>query len=172
MLLYTALWLCLIGPAISIIEPGIFFFFSKKRGFGKTLICFSKSNTTPKYQYSNGVLFKRGFYPIPVKGSTSPIGLLCKFYIIQVIFFQNISLFVQLPITFYTKTLAMLNLEHYFFFPNKNWIKVWQYFKVHIFWKGHKILWNLPLTFDWHYIGQKLGEDFAKFCGLLRIYEL
>ena len=31
---------------------------------------------------------------------------------------------------------------------------------------------NLPLTFDWHYIGQKYGEDFAKFCGLLRIYEL
>jgi hypothetical protein len=30
---------------------------------------------------------------------------------------------------------------------------------------------NLPLTFDWHYIGQKYGEDFAKFCGLLRIYE-
>ena len=29
---------------------------------------------------------------------------------------------------------------------------------------------NLHLTFDWHYIGQKLGEDFAKFCGLLRIY--
>ena len=31
---------------------------------------------------------------------------------------------------------------------------------------------NLHLTFDWHYIGQKQGEDFAKFCGLLRIYEL
>ena len=28
------------------------------------------------------------------------------------------------------------------------------------------------LTFEWHYIEQKLGEDFAKFCGLLRIYEL
>ena len=26
--------------------------------------------------------------------------------------------------------------------------------------------------FDWHYIGQKEGEHFAKFCGLLRIYEL
>ena len=45
-------------------------------------------------------------------------------------------------------------------------------FKVHIFWEGHKILQNLHLTFDWHYIGQKEGEDFAKFCGLLRIYEL
>ena len=31
---------------------------------------------------------------------------------------------------------------------------------------------NLHLTFDWHYTGQKLDEDFAKFCGLLRIYEL
>ena len=27
--------------------------------------------------------------------------------------------------------------------------------KVHIFWEGHKILRNLLLTFDWHYIGQK-----------------
>ena len=31
---------------------------------------------------------------------------------------------------------------------------------------------NLPLTFDWHYIGQIIGGEFAKFCGLLRIYEL
>ena len=23
--------------------------------------------------------------------------------------------------------------------------------KVHIFWESHKILWNLHLTFDWHY---------------------
>ena len=43
------------------------------------------------------------------------------------------------------------------------------YNKVHIFWEGYKILRNLPLTFDWHYIGQKLGEDFAKLCDLLRI---
>ena len=27
--------------------------------------------------------------------------------------------------------------------------------KVHIFWEGPKILQNLHLTFDWHYIGQK-----------------
>ena len=26
--------------------------------------------------------------------------------------------------------------------------------------------------FDWHYIEQIYGGDFAKFCGLLRIYEL
>ena len=38
--------------------------------------------------------------------------------------------------------------------------------------KAFKILRNLHLTFDSHYIGQKYGEDFAKFCGLLRIYEL
>ena len=31
---------------------------------------------------------------------------------------------------------------------------------------------NLPLTFDYSTYSQKLGEDFAKFCGLLRIYEL
>ena len=34
--------------------------------------------------------------------------------------------------------------------------------KVHIFWEGHKILQNLHATFDWHYIGQQQGEDFAK----------
>ena len=34
--------------------------------------------------------------------------------------------------------------------------------KVHIFWEGHKILRNLPLTFDCMYCSQKLGEDFAK----------
>ena len=31
---------------------------------------------------------------------------------------------------------------------------------------------NLHRRFDWHYIGQFYGGDFAKFCGLLRIYEL
>ena len=31
---------------------------------------------------------------------------------------------------------------------------------------------NLDLPFDWHYIGQKEGRDFAKFCGLRRLYEL
>ena len=31
---------------------------------------------------------------------------------------------------------------------------------------------NLPLTFDCVYYSQKWWEDFAKFCGLLRIYEL
>ena len=34
----------------------------------------------------------------------------------------------------------------------------WNLDKVHTFWEGHKILQNLHLTFDWHYIGQ-IGED-------------
>ena len=38
--------------------------------------------------------------------------------------------------------------------------------------KATKILRNVPLTFDNSIYGPKLGEDFAKFCGLLRIYEL
>ena len=52
----------------------------------------------------------------------------------------------------------------------KSWTLI--FFIVHVFWEGHKTLQNLHLTFDWHYIGQNWGEDFAKFCGLLRIYEL
>ena len=31
---------------------------------------------------------------------------------------------------------------------------------------------TLLLTADWHYIGQKEGGDFAKFCGLLKMYDL
>ena len=38
--------------------------------------------------------------------------------------------------------------------------------------KATKVLRNLPLTFDHSTYSQKLVEDFAKFCGLLRIYEL
>ena len=46
------------------------------------------------------------------------------------------------------------------------------YCKVHIFWEGRKCLWNLHRRFDRYNIGQIYGGDFAKFCGLLRIYEL
>ena len=48
--------------------------------------------------------------------------------------------------------------------------KMFVFFKVHIFWEGHKILQNIHPRFDRYYIGQI--EDFAKLCGLLRIYEL
>ena len=44
--------------------------------------------------------------------------------------------------------------------------------KVHIFWEGLKVLRNLHRRFDHYYIGQIYSGDFAKFCGLLRIYEL
>ena len=44
--------------------------------------------------------------------------------------------------------------------------------KVHIFWEGKKFLQNLHLIFDRYFIGQIYGGDFAKFCCLLRIYEL
>ena len=44
--------------------------------------------------------------------------------------------------------------------------------KVHIFWEGHKILRNLPCRFVLCSNSQIYGRDFAKFCGLLRIYEL
>ena len=43
---------------------------------------------------------------------------------------------------------------------------------IHIFWEGHKILRNLHLTFVCMYCRQRKGGGFAKFCGLLRIYEL
>ena len=46
------------------------------------------------------------------------------------------------------------------------------FFKVHIFWEGHKILWNLHQLFVLCTASQIIGGDFAKFCGLLRIYEL
>ena len=46
------------------------------------------------------------------------------------------------------------------------------YFKVHIFWEGHKILRKLHLRFVLCSNCQIYSGDFAKFCGLLRIYEL
>ena len=53
------------------------------------------------------------------------------------------------------------------------WIKTGkEIYKVHIFWEGHKILQNLHRRFEWHYIRQIYGRDFAKFCCILRIYEL
>ena len=44
--------------------------------------------------------------------------------------------------------------------------------KVHIFWEGHIILQNLHQLFVLCTATQIIGGDFAKFCGLLRIYEL
>ena len=44
--------------------------------------------------------------------------------------------------------------------------------KVHIFLEGHKILRNLHQLFVLCTASQMFGGDFAKFFGLLRIYEL
>ena len=43
--------------------------------------------------------------------------------------------------------------------------------KVNIFSEGHKILWNLHPLFVLCTTSQIIGGDFAKFCGLQRIYE-
>ena len=47
-----------------------------------------------------------------------------------------------------------------------------RYVKVHIFWDGHKFLWNLHRRFVLCSNCQMYGGDFATFCGLLRIYDL
>ena len=44
--------------------------------------------------------------------------------------------------------------------------------KVHTFWEGHKILQNLHQKFALCCVSQIYSGYFAKFCGLLRIYEL
>ena len=46
------------------------------------------------------------------------------------------------------------------------------YIKVHIYWEGHKILRNLQQLFVLCTASQIIGGNFAKFCGLLRIYEV
>ena len=66
--------------------------------------------------------------------------------------------------TFQSESFADLLVLVFFFCKN------YQLFKAHIFWEGQKILWNLHLTFVLGSTSQKSGEDFAKFCGLLRIY--
>ena len=43
---------------------------------------------------------------------------------------------------------------------------------IYIFLEGHKTFRNLHYRFDCYYIGQICGGDFAKICGLLRVYEL
>ena len=53
--------------------------------------------------------------------------------------------------------------------------KVWLMeisYKVHIFWESHKFFRNLHQLFVQCTASQIIGGDFAKFCGLLRIYEL
>ena len=51
-----------------------------------------------------------------------------------------------------------------------SWYENWG--KVHISWEGHEILQNLHQLFFLCNASQIIGGYFAKFCGLLRIYEL
>ena len=51
-------------------------------------------------------------------------------------------------------------------------LAIYLFVKVHIFGEGHKMLRNLHQLFVLCTASQIIGGDFAKFCGLLRIYEL
>ena len=44
--------------------------------------------------------------------------------------------------------------------------------KVHVFWERHKILQNLHSRFVLRSVNQMYGGNFAKFCDLLKIYQL
>ena len=65
------------------------------------------------------------------------------------------------------RLLGILNVSNYDFVSLRDTL-----LKLLIFREGHKILQNLPLTFAYSTYSQKLGEDFEKICGLLRMYEL
>ena len=79
-----------------------------------------------------------------------------------------------------TQTWSPVSINFYFFFaPAKlkgNQIQISKLKenndKVHIFWEGHQILRNLHQSFVLCIASQIISGDFAKFCGLLRIYEL
>ena len=51
-------------------------------------------------------------------------------------------------------------------------MQYWHTSKIHIFWEGFKILQNLHQLFVLFTASQIIGGNFAKFCDLLRIYEL
>ena len=60
-------------------------------------------------------------------------------------------------------------------FSDWNLLRNWECRKIHIFWEGHKILLYLHLRFVLCSNVKSTvhrGGDFAKFCGLLRRYEL
>ena len=82
----------------------------------------------------------------------------CRQFGASHIFATSISNYYALK--YCTKYLAINSFEK-MNYPTAvdNWVNVGSYFiplhfKVHIFWEGHRILRNLHLTFDWHYIGQ------------------
>ena len=88
----------------------------------------------------------------------------------QVKISQNFVAFSEyITTTHVTTPFAKEDLKRAFFadFNFKTSLLKFIYFE-----KATKYLRNLHLTFDYSTYSQKLDEDFAKFCGLLRIYEL
>ena len=45
------------------------------------------------------------------------------------------------------------------------WILACSIFNIHIFWEGHKILWNIHQLFDWQYISRT--NNWWRFCKIL-----
>ena len=84
--------------------------------------------------------------------------------------FQNYLVSSKLLGDFFSNICGLLRISE-LYVPLELWI-LKQYVKVHIFWEGHKILRNLHCSFVLCSNGQIYGGDFAKFCGLLWIYEL
>ena len=126
--------------------------------------------------------FSLAYWVYPMKNIIGESGCYISFY------WQTIGSFGILLQSFFVATFRYICLLHEDFllgfslsptvstlFPPLDSFLPWKIsthlYKVHIFWEGQKILRNLHLIFDWHYIGQREGEDVAKFGGLLRIYE-
>ena len=84
---------------------------------------------------------------------------------------KSLALHAQAYNTPHNRLKFILKGHSYFYTPTLTKY-FFDFLKVHIFWEGHKILQNLHLTFVPCSNGQINGGDFAKFCGLLRLYEL
>ena len=99
-----------------------------------------------------------------------------KYYLLL---YQNWEYINSLRMFWHRKIESLWNRE-FVKFPTMSWtpqndrdLKTIRFsFKVHVFWEGHIILRNIHLRFVLSSNGQIYSGDFAKFCGLLRIYEL
>ena len=92
----------------------------------------------------------------------------CRIYLnTNTVFFQSQGRIASISIDVYSKfgfIFDICNISRYGFISQT---LRWRHVKVRIFWEGHKILKDLPLSKVKFYV-----EDFFKFCGLLRISEL
>ena len=101
-----------------------------------------------------------------------------KKYISLIVLYNKFGWFPKVKWVLY-KNVAPIAFHLIVIISLKNcWKTILDYFsamiwnKVHIFWEGHQILRNLHQLFILCTASQIMGGDFAKFCGLLRIYEL